>query len=145
MRSTAYPAGASRRIVSVAVVLVALLFVALASPAEAARKSSSSVSVADGKFATTSMAYVGGDKTQVRVASSTTADNSMVRVKAECFQNGELVYRHYALVTDGVAALPLGPTPNWQSGDAECTAELGEFDKRMRFRVSASDSFHVSG
>lgn len=145
MRTIAYPAGASRATAFVAVLMITMAFVALSSPAEAARKTSATVSVADGQFATVGMAYVGGDKVEVSITSKEATASNMVRVRAECFQDGQLVYRQYSSVSNGAAALTLGPTPLWQSGDADCTAELGEFDKRMRFRVSASDTFHVTG
>ena len=52
-------------------------------------------------------------------------------VTLKCYQNGGLVYRQslamFLSPTGG--SFPLGPTPNWQSGGADCTATLEDWDE----------------
>ena len=143
-----YPTGA-HRLAALAIgglLVAALTLLVMANPAQAGKPSSETVSVADSNFAAVEMAYVSsGGKTEISLTARSTASASNQRVKAECFQDGVLVYRQYSAVSNGEAALTLGPTPMWQGGSAECTAELGEFDKRMRFRVSDTDTFSVAG
>lgn len=123
-----------------------LLAVALSVPAiaSAGKPTGQTLSVPDGQFATTNVAYVGssGSK-EVRLAAGSGPDSQYVR--AECSQQGSLVYRQYSRVQNGQATLTLGPTPSWTAGSASCTAELGEFDKRTKWRSSNSATFSVSG
>lgn len=129
-----------------ALALVAVTLFAMPGVAQAAKRSKASVSVADATYGSTAMAYVGSADATAKT-SSLTADTSSdgMLVKAECFQNGEVVYREYSTVSNGTAPLTLGPTPRWTSGSADCVAELGSFGKNMRWRATASDSFFVKG
>lgn len=66
-------------------------------------------------------------------------------VNARCYQDGELVYAQWHGAFDSYRFDPvftLGPTPSWQSGDAECVAEVG-VKKNGRFRALASYEFVV--
>jgi hypothetical protein len=68
-------------------------------------------------------------------------------VKAECFQNGTIVYRQYVQIDPAThqATLTLGPTPSWSGGAASCRAEEGIWFKGSRWRVLATTTFEVSG
>lgn len=138
----------ARKLTKSALVLMLLVGMIAALPivASAAKPSSATVTVNDGKFATVGMAYVGESAAKAGTATlaATTGADGML-VKAECFQDGVIVYRQYSRVDNGTAPLTLGPTPSWTEGSADCTAELGEFDKRTRWRSTDSDTFHVSG
>jgi hypothetical protein len=64
---------------------------------------------------------------------------------AECYQNGTLVYAQYVKASSSnTATFTLGPTPMWQGGAANCTAEEGSWGKNGRWRVVASTTFNVS-
>ena len=138
----------ARKLTKSALVFVLLVGMIAALPivAGAAKPSSATVTVDDGKFASVGMAYVdssGAKAGTAKLATATGADGMLV--KAECFQDGVIVYRQYSRVDNGSAPLTLGPTPSWTEGSADCTAELGEFDKRTRWRSADSDTFHVEG
>ena len=97
--------------------------------AEAGRPS---ISVLDGVFGGTTIATAnpGGD----------------TMVKAQCYQNGTLVYVEYAgLDANNQAVLTLGPTTLWTGGDADCTASKGYFGNSGRWRSVASTTFYVDG
>jgi hypothetical protein len=69
-------------------------------------------------------------------------------VNTRCYQDGELVYAQWHGAFDSYRFDPvftLGPTPSWQSGDADCVAEVGTKNKRGKFRPLASYSFAVVG
>ncbi len=127
-----------RRVASLAVATLAIAV--LPAAAIAAKPTKLSLSVPDGTYATSATAWV-GDGT----LSTASAESTGMKVKAECYQDGALVYRQYANVVGSTATLTLGPTPAWTGGAATCTAELGSFDKRVRWRAVASDSFSVTG
>lgn len=71
-------------------------------------------------------------------------------VHLECFQDGSLVlegWQGWFYGALGVQAFELGPSPAWQSGAADCTAYLENWDsysKNRRITVLASTSFHVN-
>ncbi len=92
--------------------------------------SKGSITVDDGVFAGTTTAIVnpGGDNAWAH---------------AECFQGGTLVYAQTVEVdSNNQATLTLGPTPSWQSGDADCTASEDHWNGR-RFQTVARTTFHV--
>ena len=66
------------------------------------------------------------------------------------FQNGGLVLESWQAWFDGALgdrSFSPGPTPAWQSGAADCTAALENWDsysKNGRITVLASTSFHVN-
>ena len=67
-------------------------------------------------------------------------------VNARCFQDGDLVYAQWHGAFDSYRFDPvftLGPTPSWRSGNAECIAEVGVFNKSGKFRALASYKFAV--
>ena len=65
---------------------------------------------------------------------------------ARCYQDGTLVYAQYVRSTSsGTATFTLGPTPMWDSGAANCTAEEGSWGKNGRWRAVATTTFNVSG
>jgi hypothetical protein len=67
-------------------------------------------------------------------------------VNVRCYQDGELVYAQWHGAYDSYRFDPvftLGPTPSWQTGDAECVAEVGVRNRNGKFRVLASYEFGV--
>ena len=65
---------------------------------------------------------------------------------AQCYQGGTLVYAQYVKASSSnTATFTLGPTPMWQGGDADCTAQEGYWGRNGRWRVVASTTFHVDG
>lgn len=65
---------------------------------------------------------------------------------AQCYQDGTLVYAQYVKASStNTATFTLGPTPMWQGGDADCTAQEGYWGKNGRWRVVAATTFHVDG
>jgi hypothetical protein len=84
---------------------------------------------------------------QVTFAVSTTA-TSYPYVTLKCYQGGSLVYQASKGIfpTSLGQNFTLGPTPNWQGGDADCTATLENWDsysKNGSITALASTSFHV--
>jgi len=83
---------------------------------------------------------------QVSFNVSTTA-TSKPFVDVQCYQNGTWVYEQwqgfFAGWTGG-QTFTLGPTGLWQSGAADCTADLVSLDS-YKPRVLTSMKFHVSG
>jgi hypothetical protein len=115
--------------------LIALLVVgAMAGTAFAGKPpsadTSSSVRVDDGVFAGTTTAYQGS--------------SAAAWVRAACYQNGSLVFEDWRPYDGGTATISLGPTPNWSSGAADCTAQEGSFGRNNRWRVSSSTTFHAA-
>lgn len=113
----------------------------IAGPASAARNTMS-VSVADTDFGSATMAYVGD--TSAKATNLKSTSDASYWVRAACVQDGVTVYEQSVKVAGGTAELTPGTTTLWQGGDADCTAELSEWTGR-RFRVKATDTFHVSG
>lgn len=104
----------------------------LAGPQAVLAGRSGNISVPDGAFAGTTTATVnpGGSGTWAY---------------ARCYQDGTLVYAQYVRAnSDNQAMFTLGPTPMWQSGAADCTAEEGTWGRNGRWRVVADTTFHVS-
>jgi hypothetical protein len=69
-------------------------------------------------------------------------------VRASCLQNGNMVYEQWQGYFDPsyTPVFTLGPTNGWTGGDADCTAELGHWNKDFgRFSVEGSTSFLVIG
>ena len=115
--------------------LIALLVVgAMAGTAFAGKPTaggtSSGVRVDDGVHAGTTTAYQGA--------------SAAVWIHAQCFQGGSLVYEQWRSYTGGTTTLSLGPTPNWSSGAANCTADEGYFARNNRWRVSSSTTFQTA-
>jgi hypothetical protein len=88
-----------------------------------------------------------GDKVTFTVSTTATA---YPWVTVKCSQNGTLVSKQ----SNGIFAtslnqnFTLGPTQNWQSGGADCTATLENWDsyaKNGSITVLASTSFKVLG
>jgi len=64
---------------------------------------------------------------------------------AQCYQGGTLVYAEFVKATSSnTATFTLGPTPLWQGGSANCTAEEGAWGPNGRWRAVASTTFNVS-
>lgn len=94
--------------------------------------SSTPVRVDDGVFAGTTTAYAG--------------PSSATWVRALCYQGGNLVFEQYAQFDPSRrATLTLGPTPNWDSGGATCTAQDGYWRRGTTWRVTSTSSFNVAG
>jgi hypothetical protein len=123
--------------------------VALAGPG--GNKSSSSISLVlmNASVATTAA----GDGTSygdsVTFAVSTEATKRPF-VHLTCSQNGSVVlesWQAWFYGGAGVQSFTLGSSPAWQSGAAECTASLENWDsysKNGRTTLLASTSFHVT-
>lgn len=94
------------------------------------RISSTSITVPDTTFGGTVTASVSG--------------TAGLYVRVECRQGGATQYVAVER-TDaaGTARFQMGPTPTWQSGAADCTAQAGHFDRRARWLVDATTDFHV--
>ncbi|MCI0583758.1 MAG: hypothetical protein L0227_12875 [Chloroflexi bacterium] len=123
---------------TIAALVVAVTIVARGEPGAAddafAGRNSGVLTIPDGTFGstTTATANPGGEGTWV---------------KAECFQDGTIVYRQYVKVDPVThqATLNLGPTPSWTSGAATCTGEEGYWAKSSRWRVLATTTFEAAG
>ena len=83
----------------------------------------------------------GGTSSGVRVDDGVYAGTT---IHAQCFQGGALVYEQWRSYTGGTTTLSLGPTPNWSSGAANCTADEGYFARNNRWRVSGSTTFNAA-
>ena len=64
--------------------------------------------------------------------------------RADCYQNGSVVYAQYADLTTPIyqSGFTFGPTPSWSGGAASCTVRLVTFDNGVP-RYVASDDFLV--
>lgn len=122
---------------------VATLMTVLAAPALAGKPTRYELTVPDGYFGETVTATAASGGVVTAASSDDAADYTYWRVLAQCYQQGELVFKHYALFDGAYSLLPLGPTRSWQEGSAECTAELGYFHKGSvtRWRVVDSTTF----
>jgi hypothetical protein len=66
-------------------------------------------------------------------------------VIVRCYQNGRQVLFAGQGYWDTTTQFVLGPTEDWPSGSASCTADLGHYTKLGgRFSVEASTAFDVS-
>jgi hypothetical protein len=68
-------------------------------------------------------------------------------VHVKCSQNGSLVYEAWQSWAKGPQSFTLGGTTAWQSGAADCTAYLENWDsysKNGKITVLASTDFHVN-
>ena len=72
-------------------------------------------------------------------------DNRDYWLRAECSQDGNVVYRQWGRPVDGSAELLLGPTRLWTGGSADGHVVLGYFGKRHRLRIVERVDFVVSG
>jgi hypothetical protein len=81
------------------------------------------------------------------IVSTTVTTKPFVELK--CYQNGNLVGQETNGFFDGALSdgvYTLGPTPAWQSGDADCTAtleSLDDYSKHGTIIAITSMSFHV--
>jgi hypothetical protein len=72
-------------------------------------------------------------------------------VHLKCWQDGSVVlegWQAWFFGAAGAQTFRLGPTPAWQSGAADCTAFLENWDsysRNGRTPVLASTTFHVEG
>lgn len=137
---------ASERLVGVVVLLLAAMLGNLVGSADA-RPVRANVVVDDGVFASTTTAWVDTGATTTTTAKGRQDKDDVSGdywVRAECFKDGTIVYRQYERAIAGSATLTLGPTPSWSSGAASCTADLGEFSSRGRWRTLDTTNFDVA-
>jgi hypothetical protein len=74
--------------------------------------------------------------------STTTTSNPFVNVN--CYQGGALVMDSWAAFFPGGSGQGFGLySPSWQSGAADCQADLGMLANNGKWKVLASRSFHV--
>src|SRR5207247_2159796 len=75
--------------------------------------------------------------------STTATSNPFVNVN--CYQNGVLVMNSWSAFFPGGTNQNFGLySPSWQSGAANCTADLGMLASNGKWKVLASTSFDVS-
>ncbi len=74
---------------------------------------------------------------------STTATSNPF-VNLNCYQNGVLVMNSWSAFFPGGSGQDFGLySPSWQSGAADCQADLGMLANNGKWKVLASRSFHV--
>jgi hypothetical protein len=138
------------RLASIVAALALSATPALAAPG-GKNASQSSISLVTSTSAFTAAATDGpsyGDSVTFAVSTTATAQPF---VHLKCFQNGSLVLESWQAWFEGGLgdrSFTLGGSPAWQSGDADCTAYLENWDsysKNRRISVLASTSFHVNG
>ena len=134
------------RIAAIAAALALVLSVGAIS-ALAGRPSSATLNVPDGEFGEMAMATVdwgGGSAKEAKAAEST--DYKFWRLLVQCYQDDERVYKRFSNFDGTYSEFPLGPTPLWRSGAAECTADLGYFFKGnvTKWRTVTSAGFSVT-
>jgi hypothetical protein len=132
----------------VAVLLLVTASVALAAGG-GAKSSSSSISLqlmaAPTTSGSTDPSY--GQSVTFNVSTDVT---SQPFVHVKCFQNGSLVYEAWQAWfygENGIQSFTLGGTAAWQSGAADCTAFLENWDsysKNGKITTLASTTFHVN-
>jgi hypothetical protein len=137
------------RITKIILAVAALsLLVAASSAIAANHKSSSSISLmplSSARTVESGPAY--GDAVTFSVSTNAT-QQPFVHLK--CGQNASLVlesWQAWFYGAVGTQSFDLGPSPAWQSGAADCTAYLENWDsyyKNGKTSVLASTSFHVN-
>lgn len=120
---------------AIGALVVLVLILIFGSPAHAAQPSSVS-SIA---LASPSPSF--GDSVTFDVSTSATEDPF---VNLDCYQAGVLVSVGWAAFFHGVQSYFGLYSPVWQSGAADCRADLGMLTKQGKWKVLASTSFHVS-
>jgi hypothetical protein len=103
--------------------------------------STSSISLATSSDRSEAPSY--GDSVTFDVSTDATAQPF---VHLQCFQNGTLVLEAWQAWFYTNQTFTLGGSPAWQSGAADCTAHLENWDsysKNGRTRELASTTFHV--
>lgn len=74
--------------------------------------------------------------------STTATSNPFVNV--DCYQNGVLVMNSWSAFFPGGSGQNFGLySPSWQSGDADCRADLGMLANNGKWKVLDSTTFHV--
>jgi len=74
--------------------------------------------------------------------STTATSNPFVNVN--CYQGGVLVMNSWSAFFPGGSGQGFGLySPSWQSGAADCQADLGMLTNNGKWKVLASKSFHV--
>jgi hypothetical protein len=63
----------------------------------------------------------------------------------DCTKNGSNVFHQKKSSQGGGAYFTFGPTANWQSGSAVCTARLVTYDRKGNARIQDELSFTVAG
>jgi hypothetical protein len=122
------------------ILAVSALIVAMAAPALAGKPTKYDLTVPDGYYGETVIATASSGASAKTASPGDTTDYKYWRVLAMCYQDGELVFKHYALFDGTYSSIPLGPTRAWQEGPADCTAELGYFHKGWHTRWRSVDS-----
>jgi len=116
--------------------LASAVFLAAVSTASVTAAKPNQIAVTDGTFAG-----------EASITFSTNLERPWAY--AECFQDGVLVYAQFVALYDHPQqgdTFRLGPTPSWQGGDAECTADLLAYIGRSGTfsNPKATTTFHVS-
>jgi hypothetical protein len=107
------------------------------------------------KSSITLSADAGARSTELRIGSTASfdivtpywyTDGRGPWVIVRCFQGGQQVLFAGQGYWNGATQFVLGPTQDWQSGAATCTADLGHYTKLGgKFSVEASTTFDVTG
>ena len=129
---------------------LALVFVLVFAGAAFAGKSSGSSSIAgpylastDGQQANTATITPSFGQSITFDVSTTATSNPFVNVN--CYQNGVLVMNSWSAFFPGGTGQDFGLySPAWQSGAANCTADLGMLASNGKWKVLASMSFSVT-
>jgi hypothetical protein len=66
-------------------------------------------------------------------------------IKMDCVQGGSSVFHQKKSSQGGGAYFTFGPTSNWTSGSAVCTAALVTYDRKGNPRIQDELSFTVKG
>jgi hypothetical protein len=137
---------ALRQTILAAALLLLTTSVALAAPGGKSSSSSSISLAGTGAAATVAPTY--GSSVTFNVSTDATTQPF---VHLTCSQNGTVVlesWQAWFYGAVGTQMFNLGPTPAWQSGAADCTANLENWDsysKNGKITTLASTSFHVNG
>ena len=133
------------KIAVAATIAVSLVF---AGSAFAGKPSSSSSSIA-GPYLAGSSSSQGAAAVAPQFGQSITFDVSTTAtgnpfVNLNCYQNGVLVMNSWSAFFPGGSNQNFGLySPVWQSGAANCTADLGMLTSNGKWKVLASNSFQV--
>jgi hypothetical protein len=123
---------------------------AFAAPGGQSKSSSSSIALVLTSVGTTSGTNASPSYGDAVTFSVSTDATSQPFVHLVCSQNGSTVlesWQAWFYGAVGTQTFNLGPSPAWQSGAADCTAYLENWDsysKNGKTSVLASTSFHVN-
>ena len=128
------------------VAAVAAVALSLALAASVAAKAGASITAGDGpySFGQTVPTF---DLVAAFEPGNGQAANDSYWARADCYQNGVVVYAQYQSLTSAIqqGGWVFGPTPSWSGGAADCTLRLLTFERHWSGvgNVYAADTFAV--